>query len=177
MAVLGDARAGDLAALGFASAVSVFGWRHFTGLLSPDFYLRLWPVLLLFPAAYAVAGLYPGFGRNPADELRKLSASTSMVYAALAVTVFLIKDAPAYSRAVFLLGWAQTLVLVPLGRSIARTSCARKPWWGYPVAIVAEAHAAVRILKTLEDQPELGLKPVAIAADPGGRSRWHGRLA
>ncbi len=170
--------AGDLAALGISAAVSILGWRHFTTLLSPDFYLRLWPVLLLFPAAYAVAGLYPGFGRNPADELRKLSASTSMVYAALAVTVFLLKDAPAYSRAVFLLAWAQTLVLVPLLRSSVRASCARKPWWGYPVAIVAEARGASRILETLHQQPELGLKPVAVFNDPqravhlNDRNRW-----
>lgn len=158
--------AGDMAALAFSAAASILGWRHFTGLLSPDFYLRLWPVLVLFPVAYAVAGLYPGFGRNPVDELRKLSGSTSMVYGALAVTVFLLKAAPAYSRAVFLLGWAQTLVLVPAARGAVRWACARKTWWGYPVAIVAEARGASRIVETLDGRPELGLKPVAIFNDP-----------
>ncbi len=155
-----------MAALGFAAAVSILGWRHFTELLSPHFYLRLWPALLLFPAAYALAGLYPGFGRSPVEELRKLSASTSMVYAALAVTVFLMKDAPAYSRAVFLLGWAQTLALVPLARGAIRAAFARKRWWGYPVAIVAEARAAARIVETLDGQPGLGLKPAAVFNDP-----------
>ncbi len=165
----------DLAALGFSSTVSLVGWKHFADLLSLDFYLRLWPVLLLFPAAYAVAGLYPGFGRNPVDELRKLSATTSTVYAALAVTVFLLKDAPAYSRAVFLLGWAQTLVLAPMARAAVRGACARKSWWGYPVAIVGEARTARRIVETLEGQPELGLKPVAVFDDPERAARLTDR--
>ncbi len=134
--------AGDLAALSLAGGVSALVWQHIDERLSPQFYAHLWPVLLLFPIAYAASGLYPGFGRNPAEELRKLSASTSMVYAALAVTVFLLKDAPTYSRAVFLLAWAQTLILVPLLRSLVRAACARKPWWGYPVAIVAEPRVA-----------------------------------
>lgn len=156
----------DLAALSISAAIGILGWHRVGAPLSPDFYLRLWPVLLLFPIAYAVSGLYPGFGRNPVDELRKLCASTSMVYAALAVTVFLLKDAPTYSRAVFLLAWAQTLLLIPLLRASVRSACARKPWWGHPVVIVAAPHVAARIADTLQRQPALGLKPVAIFADP-----------
>src|SRR5581483_7095001 len=120
----------------------------------------LFPVLLLFPAAFAVSGLYPGFGRNPVDELRKLSTAISMVYAALAVTVFLLKEAPAYSRAVFLLAWAQTLVLAPLFRAAARGIWARQKWWGRPVFIVGMPRVAERVAETLRGQPELGLKPV-----------------
>lgn len=156
----------DVTALAASAVISLLGWSHFTDLLSLQFYLHLWPVLLLFPAAYAVAGLYPGFGRSPVDELRKLSATTSTVYAALAVTVFLLKDAPAYSRPVFVLAWAQTLALAPLLRAAVRRVCARKSWWGFPVAIVAEGKIAQRIVETLEEQPQLGLKAVAVFDDP-----------
>ncbi len=119
-------------------------------------------MLLLFPLAYAASGLYPGFGRNPVDELRKLCAATSVVYPALAVTIFLLKDAATYSRAVFLLAWAQTLILCPLFRAWARSVCARKPWWGHPVVIAGAPRVAAGIADTLERQPGLGLKPVAI---------------
>jgi Undecaprenyl-phosphate galactose phosphotransferase WbaP len=153
---------GDLAALSLAAGVSALVWRHIDARLSPEFYLHLWPVLLLFPLAYAASGLYPGFGRNPADELRKLSAATSMVYAALAVTVFLLKDAATYSRGVFLLAWAQTLILTPLFRGVARSVCSRKAWWGHPVVIVGAPHVAADIAATLERQPGLGLRPVAV---------------
>ena len=156
----------DLAALSVGAALSVLVWRHFGIDFSTEFYVRLWPVLLLFPAAYAASGLYPGFGRNPADELRKLSVASSVVYGALAVTIFLQKDAAAYSRATFLLAWGNTLILVPLLRTVIRSACARKPWWGYPVVIVGARGVAVDIAATLESQPELGFKPVAIFEEP-----------
>jgi Undecaprenyl-phosphate galactose phosphotransferase WbaP len=153
---------GDLAALSLAAAASAVVWRHVDARLSPEFYAHLWPVLLLFPLAYAASGLYPGFGRNPVDELRKLCSATSMVYAALAVSVFLLKDAATYSRGVFLLAWAQTLILCPLFRALARSVCSRKTWWGHPVVIVGAPSVAAGIAATLERQPGLGLKPVAV---------------
>ncbi len=146
--------------------MSVLIWRHFGIDFRTEFYVRLWPVLLLFPSAYAASGLYPGFGRNPADELRKLSIGTSVVYAALAVTIFLLKDAATYSRGTFLLAWCNTLILVPLFRTVMRSVCSRKPWWGHAVVIVGARRVSVAIAANLESQPELGFKPVAICEDP-----------
>ena len=142
--------------------MSAIVWRHVDSRLPPELYIHLWPMLLLFPLAYAASGSYPGFGRNPVDELRKLCAATSVVYAALAVTIFLLKDAATYSRAVFLLAWAQTLILIPLFRALTRSVCSRKPWWGHPVVIVGAPSVAAGIASTLERQPALGLKPVAV---------------
>jgi Undecaprenyl-phosphate galactose phosphotransferase WbaP len=157
--------AGDLAAVAFGAAVSILIWPHFSMGLSSELYLRLWPVLFLFPLAYAASGLYPGFGRNPAEELRRLTIATCMVYPALAVTVFLLKDASTFSRGVFVMGWVQTLVFVPILRSIVRSTCARKSWWGYPVVVVGASAAANEIARSLARQPELGLKPAAVLED------------
>ena len=157
---------GDVAAVAFAATVSILIWPHFSVGLSSELYLRLWPVLFLFPLAYATTGLYPGFGRNPAEELRLLTLATCVVYSALAVTVFLLKDASTYSRGVFVTAWLQTLVFVPVLRSIVRSTCARKSWWGYPVAVVGAAPVAAEIASSLARQPELGLKPAAVLNDP-----------
>jgi Undecaprenyl-phosphate galactose phosphotransferase WbaP len=157
---------GDLAVVTFAAVVSILIWPHFSVGLRSELYLRLWPVLALFPLAYAAAGLYPSFGRNPAEELRRLTTATCMVYSALAVTVFLLKDAPTYSRGVFLMAWVQTLLLVPLQRSVVRSACARKPWWGYPVVVAGASDVAAALADSLTRQPELGLKPVAVVDDP-----------
>lgn len=156
----------DLVSLSAGAALSVLIWRQIGVNFSTEFYVRLWPVLLLFPVVYAATGLYPGFGRNPVDELRKLCVATSVVYAALAVTIFLSKDSIAYSRGTFLLAWSSTLILVPMFRSIVRSACSRKPWWGNPVVIVGERNVSVAIAATLESQPELGFKPVAVFEDP-----------
>jgi len=153
---------GDLAALSLAAAGSIFIWKRLGAPFDPDLYIHLWPVLVVFPLAYAASGLYPGFGRSPVDELRKLCAATSVVYPALAVTSFLLKDAATYSRAVFLMAWAQTLILCPLFRAWARAVCSRKPWWGHPVVIVGTPRVAAGIADTLERHPGLGLKPVAL---------------
>ena len=156
----------DLAALSVGAMLSVLVWRHFGIDFSTEFYAGLWPVLLLFPVAYAASGQYPGFGRNPADELRKLCVATSVVYAALAVTIFLLKDAATYSRGTFLLAWTNTLILVPLFRTMMRSVCSRKPWWGHPVVIVGARRIGLAIAGTLESQPELGFRPVAIFEKP-----------
>ncbi len=156
---------GDLSALCLAASASLLTWHRVDARLSAEAYLRLWPVLLLFPFAYAAFGLYPGFGRNPVEEFRKLSATTSLVYPALAVTIFLLKDAATYSRGVFLIAWVQTLILVPLLRALVRAACSRKPWWGYPVVVLGVRRVAAEIAGTLASQPELGLKPVAIFDD------------
>jgi len=156
----------DLVALGLAATLSVLARHHADARLDVEAYLHLWPVLLFFPFVYAASGLYPGFGRNPVDELRKLSEATSMVYPALVVTVFLLKDAASYSRGVFLLAWPLTLVLVPLLRALVRSSCARKSWWGNPVVVVGARREARRIADTLERQPALGLKPAGLFEDP-----------
>src|SRR6185295_4140015 len=102
----------DSFALLCAASASVVLRHSLDPRLDPAFYAAIWPVLLLFPLAYAGFGLYPGFGRGPVDELRRLSGSTSLVYAALAVSVFLLKDAAAYSRAAFLMAWTLSLVAV-----------------------------------------------------------------
>ncbi len=157
---------GDVAAVAFAAAVSILFWPHFSAGLSSELYLSLWPVMFLFPLAYAASGLYPGFGRNPAEELRLLTVATCVVYPALAVTVFLLKDASTFSRGVFVIAWLQTLAFVPVVRSILRSRCARKSWWGYPVVVVGAAPTAAEIAASLARQPELGLKPAAVLDDP-----------
>ena len=156
----------DLAALSAGAVLSVLVWRHFGIDFRTEFYVRLWPVLLLFPVAYAASGQYPGFGRNPADELRKLCIATSVVYAAFAVTIFLLKDAATYSRGTFLLAWTNTLILVPMFRTLIRSVCSRRPWWGHPVLIVGARRIGMAIAATLESQPELGFKPVATFEEP-----------
>jgi len=157
---------GDVAAVGFGAAISVLIWPHFSIGLNSELYLSLWPLFFLFPLAYTAFGLYPGFGRNPAEELRLLTVTTCLVYLALAVTVFLLKEASTFSRGVFVIAWMQTLAFVPMMRSTIRSSCAHKSWWGYAVVVVGVNPVAAEIAGALARQPELGLKPAAVVDDP-----------
>lgn len=158
--------AGDLAALTIAAVATVLIRSRFDARLAPETYLHLWPVLFTFLIAYAASGLYPSFGRNAADELRKLSVATSLVYPALAVTAFLLKDAAAFSRGVFLLAWALSLAIVPLSRALLRHSLEGRPWWGDAVVVIGPADAASAVALSLAERPELGLRPVLVVDDP-----------
>jgi Undecaprenyl-phosphate galactose phosphotransferase WbaP len=165
--------AADLSALLLAASISVTVWHNADPRLNPALYAGIWPVLLLFPLAYAASSLYPGFGRSAVEELRSLTVSTSLVYAALAVTVFLLKDAVSFSRAAFLLAWAQSLILVPAGRALLRLLVAQKPWWGDAVAIVGDPYEAAAVADSLARRARIGLKP-AMILDPGRAMKMTG---
>jgi Undecaprenyl-phosphate galactose phosphotransferase WbaP len=156
----------DLAALSLAAGISVLVRSLADPRLAPANYAPLWPVLFTFLIAYATSGLYPGFGRNAVDELRRLSLATSLVYLALAVTAFLLKEGAAFSRAAFLLAWAQSLAIVPLARSALRHWVEHKRWWGEAVVVMGAGDAACAVAQSLAERPELGLRPVLVFDDP-----------
>jgi Undecaprenyl-phosphate galactose phosphotransferase WbaP len=152
----------DLASISMAVAFSGTVWSD----ARLPFYLSLWPLLPLFLTAYAVAGLYPGIAIHPVEELRRASISTTLVYLLLLAITFLLKrDVAAYSRAVFLLAWAQSLVLFPLARGTARKLFAKKVWWGFPAVVLGAGTMGKHVVRALKRRPELGLNPVAVLDD------------
>jgi len=157
--------ASDLAALVLAGAASVGLRRWWDGGVDPGLYLSLWPLLGVFALFYALAGLYPGVGVAPAEELRRIAQATTLVYLLLGVATFMFKEGETYSRAVFLTAWAFSVALVPLGRALIRYLFARREWWGYPVAVLGAGETGRMVLRSLQRQPGLGLKPVAVLDD------------
>ena len=163
--------ASDLLALTLAGSISVFVWYIAERKLEPGFYLTVCPLLGIFLIAYAAAGLYPGAALNPVEELRRLTLSTTVVYASLAAVTFLSREGELYSRAVFLLAWAHSVILAPVLRSYTRSYFSRRCWWGHPVVIFGAESAAEAVVEALQRQPEAGLKPFAIFNDSPGAAR------
>ena len=160
--------AASLLGLGDLSAVScaLFGsvlLRHCAG---GDFelslYFRLFPVLGLFTVAYALFGLYPGVTCNPVAEIRRAAAATTAVFLTLATLTLLFRVVEVYSRLVFLMAWLLALVGVPIMRAAVRSLFARENWWGYPLMIFGAGGMARHLVRSLREQPRLGLRPVAI---------------
>nr|WP_084496101.1 undecaprenyl-phosphate galactose phosphotransferase WbaP [Meiothermus cerbereus] len=129
-----------------------------------EIYLELWPMLFLFPLAYALAGLY-GVGIAPPEELRRLSYATSLVFVVLGAATFMYKAGADYSRGAFVFAWGLALALVPLGRALVRELFARKPWWGVPVLIFGAGQTGEAVVRALCKQPGLGFKPIALLDD------------
>lgn len=171
MPMVGALVLSDTVALVMAGLISVYGRLAFNGAYAPILYGQLWPILLVFLLAYAVAGLYPGVGVSPVDELRRVVLSTTFTYLVLGAGFFLVGEGETYSRGVFLLAWGFSLGLVLIGRWLVRQAFAHRSWWGYPVLILGAGKTGAMVIQTLQRQPEFGLKPVAVLDDDPQKRR------
>jgi len=132
-------------------------------------YLNLVPGLALFIVLYASLGLYPGILRPRSEELKRLSLGTSLGFLFLSFIMFLEQEGELYSRFVILFAWLGALVAVPLFRWFVRKTCARQPWWGYPVVLFASREATAQAERKFGQQREMGLFVVrSIALDHDG---------
>lgn len=151
----------------FVSMSVVFGlaivWRHF---MDPSYhelfwYFELLPFLIMILGAFGLQGLYPGVLLHPAEEMRRVSGSTTTVFLVMACCTFLWRTSDFYSRSVFLLTWAAGIPMVLTGRFAVRRFCRRFAWWGVPALILGSGKAAQRVARTLEDG-RFGIKAVGV---------------
>ena len=121
--------------------------------------------------AYAAAGLYPGVGISPVDELRRICLSTTFTYLVLGAGIFLFREGETYSPGKsYLMAWLFSLIAVLLSRLLVRQAFSAMPWWGYPVLILGGGTTGELVIRTLKHQPRFGLKPLAVLDDnPGQR--------
>jgi len=125
--------------------------------LKPDIYIELWPIVVLFIIAYMITGLYPGVGVTAVEELRRITITTSLVFAVLCVWVFFSRVGFIYSRIVFFMAWAFSLLFVPIGRALTRKLFCRKKWWGVSSVIMGAAKTGAEIVKILNNTKTLGI--------------------
>lgn len=163
----------DLLGLGVAALISVYVRFLLDGQFQLPLYWQLLPLMGLFTVAYAAVGLYPGVAISPVDELRWVTVSTSLVYFVLGSTVFLRREGEVYSRGIFLLAWLLSIGLVLAGRALTRHAFAQKRWWGYPVMVLGAGKTGEMVVRTLQQRPRIGLKPVVVLDDNPDK---HGSL-
>lgn len=163
----------DLIGLIVAGGTSVYLRLALDGQYEPELYWQLWPILGAMILTYAVAKLYPAVGLSPVEELRRLCLSTTLFYMLLGVVIFLAREGTTYSRGVFLMAWALSMALVWLSRSAVRHAFARYAWWGVPVLIMGAGKTGELVIRTLNRQPSLGMKPIAVLDDDPQK---HGTL-
>lgn len=161
--------AADMLALILAATISVFVRYALGGNYSLSVYGRLWPLLGLFAAVYALFGLYPGIVVTAVTEIRRISAATTVVFLMLAVLTFLFRVAEVYSRFVFFSAWILSMLLVPLVRAFVRKRFAQRDWWGYSAVVFGTGETGRMVVQSLQAQPELGFR-VKVVMDPDARN-------
>jgi len=128
-------------------------------------YGNMIPLLLLFPAAYAIAGLYPGILLSPPEELKKISQATSLIFLILLGAIFLSKQSDTYSRGIFALAWVGVLGAVPFFRTMLRRKVEIWKRWGHPAVILGAGKTGEAVAEALAREHRLCLRPVAFFDD------------
>jgi Undecaprenyl-phosphate galactose phosphotransferase WbaP len=129
---------------------------------SAALYLDLLPLLALFIAGYARAGLYPGLGLGPVEMLRRLTYVTGFGFLLLAAFSFALKLPPVYSRVTFVLAFVFSLITVPIGRQLLSHLTRRWSWWAEPVVVIGTGRSAARAIRGLKQAVHLGYGPAAV---------------
>lgn len=134
-------------------------------------YITVFPIVLaIFPIAFYLRDLYPGFGIDIIEEMRTLTYSITIVFAILGSMTYFLQGEWEYSRIAFFMSWVLALVLVPLGRSIVRKLFGKKSWWGVPVVVIGAGNAGEKVIKSLQKNRQIGLRPIVAIDD--NIDRW-----
>lgn len=146
-------------------AAAVLGYYLWAGLVlgqRPGVYVELLPLVVLFPLANAVWGLYPGFGLGAVETIRRLNLISLFIFLTLAGANYAFKIPHQYSRITFGLTLLGILILMPLARFAALSLTRRWPWWAEECVIVGSGEVADRAVKSLRRARSIGYRPIAV---------------
>ena len=144
------------------------------GPLSGAMLTSIVPVLVVWLGLQALLGLYPGYGLDEAEQLRR---QVYALFSTLAITsVFAVasQTGDSVSRLLLLGSFLGLLVAAPLGRHLAKLGLIRAGVWGKPVIVLGDHANGVRLVNLLRRERHLGFEPVGIFDDgltPRGENR------
>jgi Undecaprenyl-phosphate galactose phosphotransferase WbaP len=152
----------DAVMLSLAVAIAFVSWAAPIRDQPVEMYIALAPLIAIFIAGYARAGLYPGLGLGPVQTLRRLSYVTTFGFLMVAAFSFVLKLPPLYSRVTFLIALGLSLTLVPLGRVALFSAAQRWLWWAEPIVVIGTGRRAIRAIRGIKQARYLGYRPVAV---------------
>jgi Undecaprenyl-phosphate galactose phosphotransferase WbaP len=129
-------------------------------------YFSLWPAVLVLLAMRAAFSLYPGYGLNPAEELRRQTVSTLLVVATFGIGGTLFRFSQDYSRLVLTLVALGMLLLLPLARALTKRLLARTGLYGETTWVLGRSKRADDLVAVIERRRDLGLRIIGIGLDP-----------
>lgn len=165
LATIACLAAADSAALLCSVGLGVLLKAGAEGVEGIESYLKLWPFLFVFLVVYGSIGLYSIVALSPPEELRRATTASAVLFLLLgAITVSFRGGRQQFTWTLFAaLGFS--VVFFPLMRAFTRQLFAARSWWGYPAVIFGAGEGARRIVRVMEDDPAMSLKPVAMIDD------------
>lgn len=120
------------------------------------------PYVVVWIGSRASLGLYPGYGLGQVEELRRQTIALLFTVTTVSVFAFASQTGDSLSR-ILLFGWGLGLLLLaPVARCSLKCAIMKAGLWGKPVVVLGAREAGVRLLKSLQQDWQLGYNPVAV---------------
>jgi len=114
----------------------------------------------------ALLGLYPGYGLDQVEELRRQTYASLAAGAAMAILLLAshpVEEVGPLALSVAVLPvLAGLLFLAPVLRHFAKVALRRAGLWGKPVVVFGDREAGAGLAHSLEREWQLGLRPVGL---------------
>ena len=141
--------------------------------LGEDLLVGIAPSLALWIVLRLLLGLYPGYGADPAQDLRLQTYSSIATFAVLApvrvAILDLIAHLPPGDNASLYLSLAlvasAVILVAPVARSATKSALIRAGLWGKPVVILGNGKVAAQLASAMLKDRGQGFKPVAAFSD------------
>jgi Undecaprenyl-phosphate galactose phosphotransferase WbaP len=120
------------------------------------------PSVIVWIGLRGLLGLYPGYGLDSAERLRRHTYSVFATIAILAVVAVSFQIGDLLSRLMLLLTFLGLLIVTPFAQYLARRELNRLKLWGKPVIVLGYADIGAQLVDLLEREWGLGYRPVSL---------------
>jgi len=110
----------------------------------------------------ALLGLYPGYGLDSVEQLRRHTYATFAILAIVAIFALGFQLGLLLSRPLLAPVFLGLLILTPFAQYFMKSYLKRIDLWGKPVVVLGYKEAGTNVVNLLSGQWELGYDPVAV---------------
>jgi Undecaprenyl-phosphate galactose phosphotransferase WbaP len=143
------------------------------GALSEITVVSVLPSLAVWVGLRALLGLYPGYGLNQVEELRRQTYALIAAFTITATFAVVLQVGDLLSRLALALAFLSLLLFAPLVRQLVKRQLMKAGLWGKPVIVFSSSEPGGRVATLLTREWGLGYKPVAIFGSQPTRMRRH----
>src|SRR5829696_6882313 len=118
--------------------------------------------IAVWVALRALLGMYPGYGLDAVEELRRHTFSLLAALGVLAIFALSVHIGELLSRMLLGLAFTCLLLFAPLIRYLVKRGLKGTGLWGKPVMILNHKGNAANVTERLKRNWELGYNPVAV---------------
>lgn len=120
------------------------------------------PNVAVWVGSRALLGLYPGYGLDPVEELRRQTYAVVATLAATVIFGFALQFGQLLSRLLIVSSFLGLLLLAPPVRHLVKRELRRVGLWGRPVVVLGSGEPGAHVVRLLREEWQLGYRPVAV---------------